>query len=316
MDSTQPEVAYDFSPMLIVYKDGKVNRLTGNDVVPTSLDPKTNVESKDVVYSSENGLTVRLYIPKNVSQNQKLPLLVYIHGGGFCIESPFSPLYHNYLNSLVAEANIVVVSVQYRRAPEHHLPCAYDDSWTALKWVASHVNGSGPEDWLNSHADFEKVFFSGDSAGANIAHRMGIKHGLEKLEGVNVEGIVLCHPYFWGNEAVANETADENKRKFVGALWRIAYPETTGCDDPWINPVVDPNLAKLGCRRVLVFVAEKDLLCARGWYYHQKLKESGWGGDVEVVQINGEEHVFHLFNPGCENAKAMMKKTADFYNNN
>ncbi|XP_044490258.1 probable carboxylesterase 7 [Mangifera indica] len=313
MASTQPEIAYDFSPMLIVYKDGKVNRLMGNDIVPPSLDPKTNVDSKDVVYSPENSLSVRLYIPKNVTQGQKLPLLVYFHGGGFCIESPFSPLYHNYINSLVAEANIVVVSVQYRRAPESHLPCAYDDSWKALKWVASHVNGSGPEDWLNSHADFEKVFFSGDSAGANIAHRMGIKSGIEKLEGVNVEGIVLCHPYFWGNEAVGNETSDAKSRKFIETLWRFAYPETTGCDDPWINPVVDRDLSKLSCRRVLVFVAEKDLLCARGWYYHQKLKEIGWGGEVEVFETKGEDHVFHLFNPAGENAEAMLKKTAAFY---
>ncbi|XP_044490742.1 probable carboxylesterase 12 [Mangifera indica] len=316
MASTQPEIAYDCSPMLIVYKDGKVNRLGGNDVVPPSFDSKTAVESKDVVYSPENGLSVRLYLPKNVNQSQKLPLLVYFHGGGFCIESPFSPMYHNYINSLVAEENIVVVSVQYRRAPEHPLPCAYDDSWSALKWVASHVNGSGPEDWLNSHADFEKVFFSGDSAGANIAHRMGIKHGMEKLEGVNVEGIVLCHPYFWGNEAVDNETNDAKSRKFIETLWRCAYPETTGFDHPWINPAEDPDLGKLECRRVLVFVAEKDLLCARGWYCHQKLKESGWRGDVEVFETKGEDHVFHLFNPDCGNAKVMLLKTAGFYNTN
>jgi hypothetical protein len=57
----------------------------------------------------------------------------------------------------------------------------YDDSWTALKWVASHDNGDGPEEWLNSHADFSKVFFSGDRAGANISHHMAMRHGQDKL---------------------------------------------------------------------------------------------------------------------------------------
>ncbi|GAV57734.1 Abhydrolase_3 domain-containing protein [Cephalotus follicularis] len=70
----------------------------------------------------------------------------YFHGGWFCIEAAFSPTYHNYLNTLVAAANIVAISVDYRRAPEHAVPIAYDDSWTALKCVASHSNGSGNED--------------------------------------------------------------------------------------------------------------------------------------------------------------------------
>ncbi|GAY60156.1 hypothetical protein CUMW_199820 [Citrus unshiu] len=178
MDSANAssEVAHDFSPLIKVHKDGKVERLRGTDIVPPSLDPKTNVDSKDVVYSPENNLSARLYLPKNTNQNQKLPLLVYFHGGGFCIETAFSPTYHNYLNDLVSEANIIAVSVDYRRAPEHPLPIAYEDSWDAVKWLASHVDGNVPKDWLNRNADFERVFYSGNSAGANIAHHMAIRN--------------------------------------------------------------------------------------------------------------------------------------------
>ena len=92
MDSTNAssEVAHDFSPLINVHKDGKVERLRGTDIIPPSLDPKTNVDSKDVVYSLENNLFARLYLSKNTNQNQKLPLLVYFHGGGFCTEEPQS----------------------------------------------------------------------------------------------------------------------------------------------------------------------------------------------------------------------------------
>ncbi|KAJ0077384.1 hypothetical protein Patl1_36162 [Pistacia atlantica] len=285
--ATKPEVAYDFSPVIIMYKDGRVEKLQGSEIVPPSLDPKTNVESKDVLYSPENGLSVRLHIPKNTNRNQKLPLLK--------------------LTSLA-------VSVEYRKAPEHPVPCAFDDSWTALQWVKSHVDGAGPEDWLNDYADFQRVFFCGDSAGATIAHHMGIRHGQEKLEGVNVKGIALCHPYFWGKEPVGDESTDAEFRQRREKYWRVACPSSSGCDDRWINPAADPNLARLGCRRVLIFVAEKDFLRARGWYYYEKLKESGWGGDAEITETEGEGHVFHVKNPACKNAVAMLKRIAYFFN--
>ncbi|KAH7575211.1 hypothetical protein JRO89_XS02G0063200 [Xanthoceras sorbifolium] len=315
MDSTNSEVAHEIPPMIRIYKDGRVERLLGTETVPPSFDPKTNVESKDVVYSPENNLSVRLYLPKNTHQNQKLPILVYFHGGGFCIETAFSPTYHCYLNSLVSGANIIAVSVDYRRAPEHCLPAAYNDSWTALKWVASHFDQKGPEDWLNHHANFDRVFLYGDSAGANIAHRMAMKHGHEeKLDVVNVEGIILCHPYFCGHEIIAGETSGSRNREFAGKLWQIVCPSSSGVDDPWIDPTKDPNLGGLGCSRVQVIVSEKDFLRGRGWYYAEKLRGSGWSGDLEVIDFKGEDHVFHLFKPTCDKAVAMMKKVVSFIN--
>ncbi|GLT37009.1 hypothetical protein SLA2020_113530 [Shorea laevis] len=312
--STSPELAVDASPMLRLYKDGRIERLMGTEVVPPGFDPKTNVDSKDVLYLPENGLSNRLYVPKTTNPGDKLPLLIYFHGGAFCLETAFSPTYHNYLNPLVAEANIIAVSVDYRRAPEHPIPAAYDDAWTALKWVASHSGGNGPANWLNSHADFGKVFFAGDSAGANIAHHMAMRIGKEKLEGFAVTGINLTHPYFWGTEPVGDEIKDLAANEKIEGLWRFASPGTSGCDDPWMNPLKGPDLAGLGCSRVLVCVAEKDILKHRGCYYYAKLKESGWGGEIEIMESEGENHVFHLFNPTCENAVAMLKKVASFLN--
>ncbi|TXG71427.1 hypothetical protein EZV62_000006 [Acer yangbiense] len=318
MDTTKPssEIYIDFSPDLIVYKDGRVEQLNGSVFVPPSLDPKTNVESKDTPYSLENNLTLRLYLPKNTHQdnNQKLPLLVYFHGGAFCIESAFSSIYHSFLNSLVSKANIIAASVEYRQAPENPVPFPHDDSWTALKWVASHSNGKGPDDWLNCHADFQRVFFSGDSAGANIAHHMGLRHGLDKLEGVDLNGIVLCHPYYWGEKPIAGETDDVNLREKLDKLRRFTCPAIKGFDDPLFNPAFEPNLGCLGSKRVLIFVAELDFLRARGWYFAEILKKIGWGGHVEVMEAKGEGHCFFLANPTSENSVAFLKKFVDFMN--
>ncbi|XP_008236532.1 PREDICTED: probable carboxylesterase 12 [Prunus mume] len=311
------DLAHDFSPMIKVYKDGRVERLAGTDRVPPSTNPENGVQSKDVVISEEPAISARIYIPKTStdSPQTKLPLLIYFHGGGFCVESPFSPAYHSYVNTLVSEANVVAVSVDYRLVPEHPLPAAYDDSWAAIKWVASHFDGNGSEDWLNRFADLQRVFFAGDSAGANITHNMAVKLGCERLVGVKLVGIVLVHPYFWGTEPVGAEiTTPAATKEYMAGVWRFACPSTCGSDDPLINPAKDLKLGKLGCEKVLVCVAEKDGLKDRGWHYSEILKKSGWNGAVEVVEAKGEDHVFHLFNPICDNAVALKKKIVSFLN--
>ncbi|CAI8618397.1 unnamed protein product [Vicia faba] len=307
------EIAFDLPPFMKVYKNGRVQRLIGEDVVRASLDPATNVESKDVIISKEDNISARLFIPKtNFPPTQKLPVFVYFHGGAFCIETPSSPNYHNYLNSVTSLANVIGVSVHYRRAPEHPVPVAHEDSWLALKWVASHVGGKGSDEWLNEYADFEKVFLGGDSAGANIAHYLGIRAGKENLDGVKLEGAVYLHPYFWGVDPIGSESARGEFVEKVHNLWRFSCPTTTGSDDPLINPAKDPNLGSLGFKRVLVCVAEKDLLKDRGWYYKELLEKIGWGGAVEVVETKDEDHVFHMFNPTSQNATHLLNRVVSF----
>lgn len=310
------EIAHNLSPMLIVYKDGRIHRLVGNDITPPSLDPKTGVDSKDVVISPETHVSARIYRPKPpAAHSQKLPLLVYIHGGGFCIESAFSPTYHCHLNSLVAEANVVAVSVDYRRAPDQPLPIAYDDSWAALKWVASHSDGTGPEEWLNGMADLDRVYFAGDSAGANIAHHMAVRVGLKGLPGLNLRGLILVHPYFWGAKLIGDEEKlKPEDRSVIENLWFLACPTISGLDDPIANPEFDPNLGRVAAERVAVYVAEKDALKNRGWFYSECLKKSGWKGAVEVVETKDQGHVFYLFNPTSDVAVDFVGKLAAFIN--
>ncbi|KAF7126928.1 hypothetical protein RHSIM_Rhsim11G0167200 [Rhododendron simsii] len=315
--TTNNEVTHDFPPLGIrAFKDGTVERLKGAEIVPPSTDPITGVRSKDVIINPQTGLSARIYSPKTANPtHKKLPLLIYFHGGGFCIETAFSPTYHNYLNSLAAEANAVIVSVDYRRAPEYPLPIAYNDSWTAIKWAASHSERGGDEVWLNDYVDLDEVFFAGDSAGANIAHNMAVRVGLEGLDGARLVGIALVHAYFWGKEPIGKEGDNIMGKAFAENLWLFVCPSSSGADDPLMNPVKDPNFSKLGCGKVLVCVAEKDMLRDRGWYYKEELEKSGWwGGVVEVMEARGEGHVFHLFNPTCGNATAMLKRVAAFMN--
>ncbi|KAM0822737.1 hypothetical protein ACQ4PT_071323 [Festuca glaucescens] len=169
----------------------------GTSVVPPSLDARTGVASRDVVIDQAKGLAVRIYRPSRPAggTNEKLPVVLYFHGGAFVVESAFGPAYHGYLNALAARAGVIAVSVNYRLAPEHPLPAAYDDSWSALQWVLSNSNSNASasarhasRSWLSRHGDMSRLFVAGDSAGGNIAHNLAMRAGLP--DGTNARIII------------------------------------------------------------------------------------------------------------------------------
>nr|WRU92888.1 HID5 [Melodinus tenuicaudatus] len=312
MASNSSDVVTDLSPMLKVYNDGTVERLFGSIFVPPSPeDPITGVSSKDITISSH--ISARLYLPNITDPCQKLPILVYFHGGGFCGESAFSSLIHSYMNILVSEAKALAVSVEYRLAPEHSLPAAYEDSWAALQWIASHHienSSADKEPWLINHGNFDKLYIVGDSAGANIVHNLAMKAGAESLYGgVKILGAISSHPYFWGS----NE-----QKSLPYRIWMFVYPSAPGgIDNPMVNPMAEdaPSLSGLGCSRLFVCVSEKDRLRERGLLYVEALRKSGWKSEVELVDVEGEDHVFQVHNPHSEKAKSLIKRMAAFIKN-
>ncbi|MCD9640989.1 hypothetical protein HAX54_026785 [Datura stramonium] len=305
MDSiSADEIAHDFPPFFRVYEDGRVERFHNYVYVRPSDNPNTGVRSKDV-----NNNSARLYLPKLTGKRQKFPLLIYIHGGGFSIESAFSAGHDKHLHSVVSKANVVAISIDYRLAPEHPLPACYDDSWAVIKWAALHVGMWDhliltKEPWLKDHVDFSRVFLAGDSAGANIVHDMVVRASASEKplgDDFRIVGMALIHPFFGNNEA------DE--------YFSFIFPECPGLDDPRLNPAAHLKLlSSLICLKIMVFTAEKDFLRDRSLTYYDALKKSGWKGEVEIMETQGEDHVFHLLQPTCEKAGILMKRLVDFFN--
>ncbi|THG22737.1 hypothetical protein TEA_022732 [Camellia sinensis var. sinensis] len=223
-----------------------------------------------------------------------------MHGGRFSMVLAFTPHYDRHACRLAAESTSIVVSVEYRLAPEHPIPASYDDSWAVLRWVAPHSTRDGAEPWLNDHADFDRVFVGGDSAGGNMAHTLAYQVGTIRLPGVKLVGAFLTHPYFGGVEA-------DDK------MWMYMCPTNSGFDDPRMKLPVE-DLVVIGCKRVLMFVAGNDHLREPGRAYYEWLNKSGWKGSVEIVENEGQEHCFHLHDPTNENVVALVKKIVDFIN--
>ncbi|KAJ1258581.1 hypothetical protein BS78_10G086600 [Paspalum vaginatum] len=311
------EVQAEFLPIIRQYKSGRVERFLNPDPLPAGTDAATGVVSKDVVVDPATGLWARLFLPPGAAGGARLPVLVYYHGGAYVIGSAADPFTHTYLNALVAEARVLAVAIEYRLAPEHPLPAAYDDSWDGLRWVASHSRGAGPEPWLAEHGDFSRVFLAGASAGGTIAHVVAARAGEHGSGlGMRVRGLLVVHPYFCGAADIGTEgtTGKESKAR-AGAFWRFLCPGTPGLDDPLTNPFSEAargSAARVAADRVLVCVAEKDELRDRGVWYYESLKASGYPGEVELLESMGEGHVFYCINPGCHSAREMQQRVLGF----
>ncbi|XP_044949148.1 probable carboxylesterase 12 [Hordeum vulgare subsp. vulgare] len=306
MDSGADEVVFDCDDYRI-YRSGKMDRLCRPARAPTGLDPITGVTSKDVVLGSDTGMCVRLFLPTSPDHfEKKLPIIVFFHGGGFLVESAVSQQYHNYVASLAAAAGVVAVSVEYRLAPEHPVPAAYDDAWEALQWTAS-----AQDEWLAEHGDSARLFLAGDSAGGNIVHNVLIRASFQPAP--RIEGAILLHPWFGGNTVVEGEV--EATAKDMAMIWEFACPGAVrGADDPRMNPMVPdaPGLENLRCERMLVCAGEKDWLAARDRAYYAAVTTSGRRGGVAWFESEGEGHVFFLQKPDCAKAKELLARVVAF----
>ncbi|CAN1129367.1 2-hydroxyisoflavanone dehydratase [Linum perenne] len=137
-----------------------------------SSDQQTiTVSSKLIPVFDDPKIAAHLYLPES-KPNDKLPILVYVHGGAFRRDP----------RSLSAESHALVVSVDYKPATEHYpSETAYDVCFTTLQWVASHRSGHEKEPWLLVYGDFGRVSIGGDSPDRNMIHKLAKRAGYEVL---------------------------------------------------------------------------------------------------------------------------------------
>ncbi|XP_037481933.1 probable carboxylesterase 5 [Triticum dicoccoides] len=315
----EEDITVDLYPFIREYKGGRIQRLLRSPFVAASEDAAANrgVATRDVVIDKTTGVSARLFLPSvAAATGERLPVIMYVHGGSFCTESAFCRTYHNYARSLATRTGALVVSVEYRLAPEHPVPRAYDDAWAALQWVASRF-----DPWLSSYADPGRMFLAGDSAGGNIVYNTAVRAASHDF--VDIEGLVIVHPYFWGVERLSAscETVWDGVAMFtpevVDRVWPFVTAGRLGNDDRRINPL-DEEISSLTCRRVLVAIAEKDILRDRGRRLAARMRVCcAWADDenaVTLVVSEAEDHGFHLYNPLRATSEILMESIVQFIN--
>ena len=128
-------------------------------------------------------IPARIYTPKMLRKNNGLaPCLVFYHGGGWVIGDIDS---HDVVcRKLAHEGELIVISIDYRLAPEHKFPAAVDDAIAAVKWVASNAKDLG--------IDATRLMVGGDSAGGNLAAVVAL--AARDGDGPKLAGQVLIYP--------------------------------------------------------------------------------------------------------------------------
>jgi acetyl esterase len=228
---------------------------------PATPTPVARVEDRHIP-GPAGDMTVRIYWPEAGSP---APLVVFFHGGGFVLCSLDS---HDELcRALCREAGVVLVSVDYRLAPEAPYPAAADDCYAALAWAVSNAAELG--------ADPTRVAVAGDSAGGNLAAVTALR--ARDLGGPALRHQCLIYPVtdcrFDTPSYIENAEGYFLTAEAMRWFWSHYLQDMGRAAEPYASPLRAPSLA--GLPPALVITAEYDPLRDEGEHYAQALSAAG-----------------------------------------
>ncbi|KAL5570171.1 hypothetical protein UlMin_026746 [Ulmus minor] len=264
--------------------DGSITRLFQLPTIAAAPDEEhLKVFTKDIPINPTHNTWIRIFLPaqalnQNSSSTTKLPLIIYFHGGGFILLRASDSINHDFCCDLAAQVSAVVVSLEYRLAPEHRLPAAYDDAVEALHFI------KGSDDvWLRDFADLSKSYHAGFRASLAV----------DELEPLKIHGLLLHHPFFGGAKRTESELRLVNNPTLPlsgsDLMWDLALPIGVDRDHKYSNPTVGDGPDNCGPIisfgwRIFIAGCDGDPLIYRQVELAEKLKKEG----VEVVAKFGE----------------------------
>jgi len=244
--------------------------------------------------AAHGAIPVRVYTPEGFGP---FGMLVYLHGGGWVIGS--LDAYDNLCVELAARAGVVVVSVDYRLAPEAKFPAAPDDCFAALQWVAERA--------ASLSGDPNRIVIGGDSAGGNLAAVTALR--ARDAGGPALCGQLLIYPVTKN----AGDPLPSRIENAEGPLltqqdidWFLDHYIYTGNETDALNPDCSPLFAEsfAGLPPALVQTAEFDPLRDEGEAYAKALEEAG--NEVKATRYDGAFHGMLCFPTLLKQSEEMM----------
>jgi acetyl esterase len=250
-------------------QQARISYEVGASVLEIPAHPLARVDNFTIPARDGHHVAARLYAPSH----ERLPVLVYFHGGGFTIGSVAT---HDALcRALSHQAHCAVVSVGYRLAPKHKFPVAHDDAWDAVQWVAREGASLG--------LDATRLAVGGDSAGGTLAaacalhaRDTGLPLALQLLfyPGCAAQPDAPSHTTFARGFVLESSHIDY----FFGHYLRTPADRADWRFSPLNAPDVD------GVCPAWFGLAECDPLVDEGVLYADKLRAAGVPVDLEIYR--------------------------------
>jgi acetyl esterase len=257
-------------------------------------EPVGSVEDRTIP-GPDGGLPIRIYVPFG---NGPFPVLVYFHGGGWVIGDIESS--DGLCRILTNAAGCIVVSVDYRLAPEHPFPAAADDAYHATLWAATNASSFG--------ADASRIAVGGDSAGGNLA---AVVAQMARDRGKTAICFqLLIYPVI--DAACNTPSYSENAegyfltRDAMQWFWNHYVPNDADRNHPYASPLRASNLA--GLPAALVITAEFDPLRDEGERYAESM--SAAGTPVQLTRFDGMIHGFFAMGALIDQGKTAIQQSA------
>lgn len=215
-----------------------------------------------VIPGGDGGIPLRLYIPPG---ERPLPVLVYFHGGGWVTGD--LDVSDSFCRILAEWTPCLVVSVNYRHAPEHPFPAAIDDAFDATRWVVANVAAYG--------GDASRVGVGGASAGGNLAAAVALRARDEQGPPLLLQ--YLVYPVI--DSAMGTPSYNENgagyglTREAMQWYWDCYVPDPAQRENPYASPAHASGYARLPAACILT--AEYDPLRDEAEAYGAALSQAG-----------------------------------------
>jgi acetyl esterase len=263
--------------------------------VPGTVEPVAAVAERELPGPGGHGVRARIYTPETAGP---APVLMYFHGGGFCICD--LDTHDGTCRALANAAGALVISVDYRLAPEAKFPAAPEDCYAATCWAAANAAEIG--------GDPERIAVAGDSAGGGLAAVVTLM--ARDRRGPKIAHQLLVYPvtnYAFDTESY--EACAEGymlTRDMMMWFWRHYLAQPEDGSSPMASPLRAKSLARLPPATILT--AEFDPLRDEGEAYAKRLAEAGVA--TTLRRYEGMIHGFFSMPEAIDRARLAVREAA------